>query len=75
MLAEAFRRADWELCGPMASHKINLQYSGTTVNMGMFSNNRRYMYCANVGDSRAVLASMRGLDVPLGTRETVVPLP
>ncbi len=73
MLIESFRRAEWELTGPLASHKINLQYSGTTVNMIMIRD--KYLYCGNVGDSRAVIASLRPLDHQVNARETVVQLP
>jgi serine/threonine protein phosphatase PrpC len=57
LLTESFNRAEWELTGPLATHKINLQYSGTTINMIMIREN--FLYCGNVGDSRAVLASLR----------------
>jgi serine/threonine protein phosphatase PrpC len=35
----------------------------------------RNLFCGNVGDSRAVLASLRPLDKPLDTKEKVVDLP
>ncbi len=57
LLTESFQRAEWELTGPLATHKINLQYSGTTINMIMIRD--KFLYCGNVGDSRAVLASLR----------------
>ena len=63
----AFKKTDQELISRRT--KINCNYSGTTVVTVMIKDDN--LICANVGDSRAVLASYKPIEAKMTAREGV----